>query len=62
MEVTFRARGKGSRAVEFPPDLLLELREIKLRDYALGVKSVHWVGCIALSREGCIRLDSDRLR
>jgi hypothetical protein len=56
------ARGKGSRAVEFPPNLLLELGKVKPRDYALGVKSVHWVGRIALSREGRIRLDSDRLR
>jgi hypothetical protein len=56
------ARGEGTRAVEFPPDLLLELREVKPRDYALRVKSVHWVGRVALGREGRIRLNSDRLR
>ena len=56
------ARGKGSRAVEFPPDLLLELGKVKPRDYAVGVKPVYWVGRITLSREGRICLDSDRLR
>ena len=30
------ARGKGSCAVKFSPDLFLELREVKPRDYALG--------------------------
>jgi hypothetical protein len=48
--------------VEFPPDLLLELGEVNPRDYAFRVKSVDRVGRIALSREGGIRLDSDRSR
>lgn len=56
------ARGKTSHAVEFPPDLLLELGEVNPRDDLFGVKSVHWVGCIALGHGSHIHLNLDRLR
>jgi hypothetical protein len=42
--------------------LLLELWKVRLRDYALRVKSVHGIGRVALGRECRICLDSDRLR
>lgn len=35
--------------------------ESQARDDVLGVESVHWVGRVALSREGRIRLNLDRL-
>lgn len=51
------ARGKGRRAVQFRPDLFLELGEVKPMNYALRIKSVDWVGHIALGRQSRICLN-----
>jgi hypothetical protein len=54
-------RGKVGCAVKVLPDLLLELREIKTRNDALGKKLVNRVGHAALGCQGRICLNSDRL-